>query len=321
MRQNYEHSLLEGLNSLNDLRKVVGWDKQLFIDQAIHHFNKLYNTFSDRRVRGLEKYDSVLALITKHFFEDLKKEFMGLEDIKTFYILKKTEIIDTEYWDKVFSAFDDIVSALRMFPFTGHIQLIVDKNGLKFKGRMKNITVDSDLRKNSYELTRKFLAREVFLTYKLHSVDSSEGPEFELNFDFSNDNSKVYHIDLTDQYGFYLAFTNTFSNYLCTLGDLEKIPSHMCVEITNKLSIKKHKSSDLKELFQEADDKTILHFPFLFRPLSMIIPGRGSITSRVNFYEDFFASGSEKIYCHGCDDDPAKKNIGYFLNLFSIINS
>jgi hypothetical protein len=84
-----------------------------------------------------------------------------------------------------------------------------------------------------------------------------------------------------------VGFSNIFSRYNCEIEDLKTIGSHNIIEIGNDLSVKH--SVGLLEL----DDtlmatKDILHFPFIFRPLSIILPVKGSVvtTNFLNSQED-----------------------------------
>jgi hypothetical protein len=75
-----------------------------------------------------------------------------------------------------------------------------------------------------------------------------------------------------------VGFSNIFCQYRTNLEDVEQVGEHNIVEIKSDLSVVH--SVGLPELSRtESANKEILHFPFLFRPLSIILPVKGYLVA------------------------------------------
>ena len=138
-----------------------------------------------------------------------------------------------------------------------------------------------------------------------------------VNFPIEN---LFYEIDFRPEVPLCLSLSNVLDGYHISVENLRALHRHPCLEISPDLKIVRYQGipESYKHYYFAKDfDKSIIHFPFLFRPLSLIIPKGGRLTSEVTFRPDP-CTGSELRDCHGGDKNYRKTSSGYNIDIFSL---
>ena len=106
--------------------------------------------------------------------------------------------------------------------------------------------------------------------------------------------------------------TSAFLLFL--LDDIKKIGEHNVIEVMNDLSVKHFFGiPDLTRL--DSANKEILHFSFLFRPVSIILPMKGNLST--DSYSRSLATSQEDNYSREHDVSIHYRTIDFF-SLFNL---
>lgn len=253
---------IESLLEFSDLKidpvLIELFTRLSFIENEISDVkNNALDNFTDVQVKTFLTKE-ILNIFTSFFSNNILKNvnFVLNESLNTQDLLKIIEILP------------NYLSIMPYFRFDNYPVLCIEKNLITLTGKL---SVDQDLeehREKIYIQIKKLLQQNALLTYKLSNI--------------GNEISLVCHIDSKFQKYFLscegeddvtLALPSVISHF-----ETSEIPKHrhLCLEITDKFTLVKHQGvPENLTLKSESSDRVIFYFPFIFRPLSLIIPIRG----------------------------------------------
>ena len=206
----------------------------------------------------------------------------------------------------------EILSVVSLFNYHGKVKVELDQNRVLVKGI---ILEDQNLafnRKFIYLVTRKLLGSKILLTFNLEKTSRPGLYTLSLRADISHDENLVYKVQFKDS-NVLLGFSNIFPQYRVQPEALSEVGEHMIVEINSDLSTKSFCGRvELSKI--DSANKEILHFPFLFRPLSIILPVKGHLST------DTFLKSLERTFKDtGSEDQNQQKDSQFhyrFIDFF-----
>lgn len=271
-----EKNIAEGKAAFEDLHTLA--DPVLFpiIGRAFHHFSEVASSTYEKDLLSdmpvLQKFlDHNLQELLANFFKKL-----GDDILWTFN--KDEKNLEVKHWEKVLTILPDVLKVVACFKFKGFVNVEFSPKGLLIKGDIYNGQSIKDHRVNIYRVFRNLLAKQALLTFEVKEQSGTFETELSLWADISHDPSVVRAYDFFPDYdqeqGTLIAFSSILNNYKISLEEFESLGEHLTIEITPQLQVIKREK--LPDNFKtEFTSSEIIHFHFLFRPISLIIGCKG----------------------------------------------
>jgi len=315
MEKELIYNYIQGMDVLDDIQTLSNNGLTPLINQASFHLSEVRRK-AEKSINNIESFQKVssfledtLDCMIRNFFLD---KFPGRQ-----LLYQKTENpIGLKVWNRLLGVLPPVLTVVQVFPFIGTINVQVREDKVIFRGLAK---VNGDIqkyRKLIYAMTRKLLAQESLFTFKVEDAGKEGMYWLELSLDVSHDVSKVYRVDLREKHGVLLGFSSIFKNYSLPISEVENLGRHLCIEINDEMKVEKfYRIPD--HYLKTFGDRELLHFPFLFRPVSLIIPKRGNVVS-ANSIREFKDTGSG-FSKQEQDVDNRKLSHYRYIDFFSLI--
>lgn len=274
VRKEYE----QGMQTLEDIQALGDFTLSPLIDRAAFHFSEI-NRKAEFSFENLESYSKVQNFLEKTV--DSLLTTYTLRDQVTHQVLlqKKYDDMSLESWDKLLEVLPTSLNILNIFKFVGTQNIQVSKEGINVRGLIKTDESITKFREIVYRVSRKLLDQKTILTYKIEELEDKRICWLELCVDMEHSQSLSYNVDFSEKIGLTLGFSNIFSKYHIDIDEAFKLPRHLIIEVSEKLEISKYyKVPD--HYTRDFGSKEMLHFSFLFRPVSIIIPKVGFVERR-----------------------------------------
>lgn len=289
-RVNVDFNLEQAISFSEDLKSLVGSEYHQIADQITHHVRELKMIAHNDWLLNSGRYQT----ITKMFERDLRAKFknylLNNNTVKVVSTSFSHDSVRLSTWDKIMNSIDEIIQAIELFSFNSNLRIEIRDNSLFVEGELEK-GIDLSIRPKAYLLTRFFLLNQTLVTFKINSANSN----LRLDFDFSHDQNRIYSVDFNHGS---LGFSDTFPRYLIDKESLVNLSQHICLTVESDSTLQKYNAIPEKYI-QEYNSlesaMNIYYFPFLFMPISLIIPKGGKIVSsrdllEKNHYFDFFSA-------------------------------
>ncbi len=271
-----EKNIAEGKEAFEDLHLLA--DPVLFplIGRAFHHFSEVASSTYQKDL--LADMPVLQKFLSENLQGLLEQFFLKKGDALLWSLVKDEKNLEIKHWEKILCVLPDVLQVVACFKFKGCISIELNPKGLLFKGEIFNGQSIKDHRVTIYRSFRKLLAKKTLLTFEVKEQSKSFETELTLLADISDDPADVRayeFLPLKDKkQSTLIAFSNILNHYRISLNELETLGDHLTIEITPELQvIRREKMPDnFKSLYASAE---IVHFHFLFRPISLIIGCKG----------------------------------------------
>jgi hypothetical protein len=269
MEIDIDKSFRKGIEVLNDLTELGDLSLFPLINHARYRMVELKEK-SETLVNDLSVFKNIQNFINDSIVNMIHDYFLDKTYAQNITInFKENEGIGLKCYEKIVGLLPDFLTIINHLKAREEINFIVDNFGIRAKFCLDPENNMLEKREQIYALTRKALEDKCLITY---FITTNEQVELFLNT--SHSEQQLYGYDLNQTSQVYLTFTNVFEQYVCSNSYPNEIFSeHLCIEIDENLKVNK-KVKRIKNIEKE---KEILHFNFLFRPISLIIPKRGKI--------------------------------------------
>ena len=258
----------KGVAALEDLAQLGPYTNAPIIGRAYHHF-ALMKAQVDEQLAGaifsppLRKFfhQGLVYLLRDHL--DCSAEFPAGD-------------IHFTQWDKMLAALPILIKIAKCLPWL-KVEKTTFQNGLiSMQGKVpaEDVTLPNK-RSTIYQYFRQLLGLQSLLTFNLSNSLTEDKPELVLQLDLRHQEDLVYHVPVGDG----ICFSSIFPYYKAQdWAAISALGPHLCLIIhpdgqSEELG---HIPEQFRETFPAAE---LLHFRFLFRPVSLIIPGKGEIIS------------------------------------------
>lgn len=277
---NYQLDFEKSLDALDDIQMLSEFSISPLVSNAYFYLSEMKRK-ADNLANGKIPNSSAVAGVLDEKITIIMSEFFGNKArFKSYNLFKSSDGLDLKKWNLVFETIPEILSVVTLFNYHGNVDIRFDESRLIVSGLILedgNMEVN---RKLIYVITRRLLRAKVLLTFNLEKTARTGLFKLDLKADLSHDESLSYRVlfkvNTTEQY--LVGFSNIFYRYRSNLDYIMLLDSHNVVEINNDLSIKHYVGlPDLTRI--ESANKEILHFPFIFRPLSIILPMKGNLVT------------------------------------------
>lgn len=277
MEKDYSQDFENSLSTLEDIQLLSEFSLSPVLSRAYYHLSELKRKADVASSGQVAQYDLVLKVLDEKLENIFTEFFSNKSRFKGFDYHKKSENIDLKKWNLLLETVPEILSVITLFNYHGNIKVELDADKVQIKGIIledQNLALN---RKFIYVVTRKLLKANVLLTFSLDKTSRAGLYQLTLKADISHDDKLIYNVQFSNS-NVLLGFSNIFPQYRVQQQDLEEVGEHTVVEIMSDLSLK-HSTGRVELSKIDSANKEILHFSFLFRPLSIILPVRGHLST------------------------------------------
>ena len=314
-KRNYQVDFDLSLSTLEDIQYLSEFSLSPLIGRAYFHLSEIKRKADAISTGQVAQYDLVAKVLDEKFESIFNEFFSNKAKFKSFNYNKETDKIDLKKWNLIFETIPEILSVVSLFNYHGPIETNLNEGRLLISGLIRDDGCFDINRKFIYVVTRKLLRQKVLLTFNLEKSARTGLLKLDLKIDISHDESLVYKVNFkVNSYENYLiGFSNVFCHYRTLIENVKSIGEHHVIEVGSDLNIKHFFGvPDLSRL--ESANKEILHFSFLFRPISIILPMKGNLST------DYF---SRSLSSNHDDEQKREQNVSTYyrtIDFFSLFN-
>ena len=265
-----------GMRALEDLQLLAGPSVLPLIERASFHFSKAFAT--EKSLNEITGRNSNIGSLLEKGPIQLLEELLLESNLKELHFLTQFEQFTLSDWNRFIRIFPIMAGLIEILCVDGgNCFLEIDKESMRV-----SLTLDENAdylskRKEIYAATKSLLKLHVWSTFDVQEEGS--GSRLELNFDYSHKEDAFYLVEVGA--GKALLFSASIVNYLIPR---EKQKDFLASSDCPCIVIKPSGDVQLRnrgsaEIINETFDGEVVHFPFLFRPVSLVIPKQGNVSS------------------------------------------
>jgi hypothetical protein len=269
--QKLEASYQKSLQGLEEIQILGGKDISPLIGNVSYHISELKR----KAIENIDKnhsYQHLNNFLANHI------ELMFIDYIKKSKKLNQAQIYFSDHtwgnkeWDSVLKILPEMLRLLDLIQLHNNIQLIQEREVFKLRGWIGEDSSIESKRAEIYTVFRKLLKEKIILTYEIIETVKYKESIIEIVFDLSHDENLIYKVEGANKLS-NVSFSNVFKNYEVLIT--EKIPcfKHNVLQINERMQLQK--TTSIKKNIEKGT--VVIHFPFMFQPVSFIIPTKGEV--------------------------------------------
>lgn len=253
----------ESLRHLDDLRRLGGPELAPIAGQIQFHLANMLSA-AEKEIPVPAAHPKLYQIAKSSLSELLYNAFPAGEGVRAIsqfihphasFVILENALSDTA----------QVVRFARNFK-PRQVEFAVTTEGLELSLEIADGLNLAAMRQQAYRLTQEFWRKRALLTYSLSEKNTKAWLSFTLRYASCASKELVYCAGN-------LQFDAVFSLYESSLADIQALGQHHIVFINENGEASLHNNvPKLKKI-----DHTFIHLPFLFRPLSLIISGRGKL--------------------------------------------
>lgn len=270
-------NLKQGLETLGDLYALGDANLYPLFDRLHYHLHEISS--QKEKLVTVKEFSSLRKVFLKEVENQIKEFFRTKPCGQLIDVIDELNDPGLDTLDKIVDCFPVAGKVCDLFSFEGKITVSLANDNFSFKGKVPFDMDFEELREETYRLTRLFLKKEVLFTFNVFETGDSNTFNLEFNFHFNTTGMAPYLIQVNKETVLSLSpIVKTFSR---PMADLEKVGEHSVFLIDEDLVAKKMDRFSFLKCIQD-QNYHLFHFPFLFRPISLIIKrsnfgGKGTI--------------------------------------------
>jgi hypothetical protein len=315
--ENLERDYLKGKEVLEDLRYLGDSSLAPLISRAHHHLFEIRRKAEDN-LSDPGLYGNINDLLNRHVENMIHLYFKKNSNLSTINLNLDSGKWSLFDWNQFIEIVPTILAISSQFQFNNSVAFYQVGKNFYMTGA---IGLDSDIaekRPAIYGLFRKLVSKKVLMTYELKNSVEDELVLCTLKFNLSHRDDVVYFVPGGNGSILDLAFTNLFADYTVDDYSLLKDLKHTCLRIHPNFEVERMNQIP-DNLYDEYPECELLHFPFIFHPVSLVIPKRGYLKSLVGEGFDNEVPGTEFFQGKNTEVQGLSRPFHYidFFNLIS----
>jgi len=278
--ENLERDYQKGKEVLEDLRYLGDSSLAPLISRAHHHLFEIKRKAEDN-IKDPELYGNVNTLLNTHVENMIHLYFKKNPNLSTINLNLESGNWSLHDWNRFIELVPTILAVSSQFSFCNSVAFYQIGKNFYMTGAL---SMESDLtekRKMIYGLFRKLISKKVLMTYELKNSTEDDLVLCTLKFNLSHRDDVIYFVPGGNGSILDLAFTNLFADYAVEDYSNLKDLKHTCLSINPNFEVERMNSIP-DNLFDENPDCELFHFPFIFHPVSLVIPKQGFLQSLDN---------------------------------------
>jgi len=314
-KPNYQTDFDLSLSTLEDIQYLSEFSLSPLIGRAYFHLSEIKRKADAMNSGQVAQYDMVARVLDDKFGSIITDFFSNKSKFKGYDYYKESDKIDLKKWNLIFEVTPEVLSVVSLFNYHGHVETKLDEGRILISGMILDDGSFAVNRKFIYVATRKLLRQKVLLTFNLEKTARTGLLKLDLKVDISHDETLVYKVNfkVNSKESYMIGFSNVFCHYRTLIENVRAIGDHHIIVVDSDLTMKHFFGvPDLSRL--ESANKEILHFSFLFRPISIILPMKGNLST------DHF---SRSLSSNHDDEQKREQNVSTYyrtIDFFSLFN-
>jgi|GEM_PF-3284825 len=298
-KDNYQKSLqtLEDLYLLGEPNLYPVIDRLYFhLEQMSLASNVSLPDLTHKNLRSL--FVEKVNLLIDGFFHGLSQKAKVTFD----HNLNRLELSDL---DVIVQILPKIFELSSQFSFERNFNISVRKEKVTFMGDVSTSLDLESMRLESYKMLRYFFDQEVWFTFDV--FESNDSDFFTLGFTFTFKDTKRKLL-INREAGSYLTLNKEIEQFQQDINQLKRLGNHHVIVIDSNANVETYDSFN-SAVLPEENSQVGFHFPFLFRPISLII--KGNIDEALDTF-------SPNLSATGCREEEKSLSGGYEFNTLEI---
>lgn len=268
----------DSLRQIEDLRKIGGASMAPLANQIQYYLTSMLDSAQSQGPLPIQ-YKNLTKVFKNQISSILFNAFPagnGVNRLSSFF----ESTASFNVWENALIHVEKLSIIANSFAPT-KVDFRLENDGVVLRLNPSDQADISACRVEAYKFTQELFKQKAILSYRLLE-DSDLSVELRIRYSVLEDKDISFNVDS-------LCLNPIFSNYVTTFDAIKNIGEHHVVMIDQKANVKLIKSIP----DQDTLNSTMIHLPFLFRPLSLIIFGEGSLqakhakNSRVELFELF----------------------------------
>ena len=307
----FEESLDQASSFLDDLRSLAGPDLHKVIDQVEWQHRQIVEA-----AQGLEVDEDLSTFIEGQILEKIEKDLRsrGLSVRPYYFIEEHLGVFD---WKNIYKVTEFIPELVRLFIQNRPFEIQFNRKKIILRSTVDQDMISKISQSEVDRLTKAVFKERCLLTYKVE--EEGEKTTLSLIIDMCHEDQGALQFEVADK--FTLELSSHFEKFLLKTEDVNALGKHYCFELTEhmKLVQKNVISQRYRGENGQLEGVSIFHFPFLFRPVSIIIPCERHVKIR---YKMSDITPSDEFKCNSLKSGRIenKKGSRFFLDLFEVLN-
>ncbi|MCO4792740.1 MAG: hypothetical protein KC493_03450 [Bacteriovoracaceae bacterium] len=289
--EHFGNDYQQGKEVLEDLRHLGDTNLAPLISRAHHHLFEIKRK-AESNLKNPDLYSNVNDILNTHVENMIHLYLKKNQNLSTVNLNLDSGKWGLHDWNMFVEIIPTILTTCSQFDFLNTVSFYQMGRNFFMTGALALGSDISKNRRNLYGLFRKFVSKKVLMTYEL-SESTEEGVILcTLKFNLSHRDDVVYFLPVGQHSLFNLALTNLFADY--TVEDFSALQGvkHTCIKINEKFETEKLETIP-DDLFEKNPGCELFHFPFLFHPVSMIIPEQGFLKVLDDYHTNKSIPGTE----------------------------
>jgi hypothetical protein len=286
-----EQKFSKAFEAIEDLYALGGTELYPIFDRLLYQVGELSRLNTSSVDPGIPRYNGVEKLFRGHA-ERLVQIYFGSLGPNC-HVALSSQLKDTSVSqiDLICELLPHVFNAGSIFNFQKNLSIELKSNAIIFKGKVELSEDLEKLRLDCYRLSRTFLDFRVLFTFESLEADAESLYDIQFKFSIPEETSQIFAVEIGTQR--WLSFPRVIGSFEVEPECLKSIGSHKIYTIDESFQLMPINLSNVDE-FTQKSGVTALHFPFLFRPISLIISGKGSVVEKSKLFHQT---------CTGCDED------------------
>ncbi len=297
-----------GMDAIEDLHRLANPSLSPVISRVHYHLAEIRR----KATESLEDHPGLKPLKSK-----IKEEFkflieeaaLTIENCQQLVITDNNAKLNLMQWGRLIETVPLAIQLISLFPIKGMMEVNYTNKSLVINSNLKSYHELDKIKAEVYAFSRKLFHLKCLPTFEIVGAH-----KVQFKFDFSHVDDFTYSIDLNKKR---VNLSNIFPDYQIPIQKIEAIDNQTALIMSAKgefYYFEKLKASTIQTAILNGAKPALFHFPFLFRPLSIIIPREGEIAP----LDGFIGTGCEKLLTDQDFGKPSKPV--HALDIFSILS-
>ena len=284
-----EQKFSKALEVIEDLYALGDADLYPVFDRLFYQVGELSRISDESLNDALPKFNNVHNLFEIHVQRLVKIYFDSLPvgcQVSFTSCLAKASMARVDF---ICELLPQIFNCGSIFNFQESLAIDLREDEIFFKAKVE-LPVDlENLRMDCYRLSRTFLDYGVLFTFQSLEADGNSQYDIEFKFSLPEESSRVFGLELSESR--WISFPSLIGKFEVDPTELKSIGNHKIFTIDENYQLKATSLCDAEQ-FIKKERVTALHFPFLFRPISLIISAKSFMVEKAKLF---------RLSSTGCD--------------------
>jgi len=301
------------LSYLEDIQRLSEENVSPLIRQAIHSFQQANSTYLENK--PLLGHYPQLLFFWNSFTENLKQRLIERRDLENVELIIDSETLSLKQVEQFSKCLPSFIDVLCCLTFKDLVTIECNEEEIVAKGKIHLCSELENRRVEIYRLTRWFLAQGMILTFT-HDLIINDETEITMRLRLPDQTGRVALLESKESRTPLVGLSAVIAEYKIKTDTAARLGRHLCIEIFEDLRVEKYYRIP-RRVLNEKSSTEIMHFAFLFRPVSFIIPSR----SRLIKVDDLVMLGGTGRGISTAQQEVEESNRGYFfIDILSLMS-